>query len=198
MSKMNMNQELYYNSNDAPPANPHPKIGNSDIYYNCTECPSLIEIISINEETNIIEFKCLNKEKNHEKKIMPIKEYLSKMEKYKQKNLEVKCKEHSLYENNKFVSYCFDCKQHLCKECLISRSHINHYKNIIMEIKPRKEELCIIEEIIKDYNIQIENLKNEKINKEKELNEKLNQKKEIENNNIKKKLEQIIEKKMKN
>ena len=85
MSKINMNQRIDYNSNDAPPATPQPKIEISDIYYNCTECPSLIEIISINVENNIIEFKCLNEENNHEKKIMPLKEYISKMEKYKQK-----------------------------------------------------------------------------------------------------------------
>ena len=36
----------------------------------------MIEILLINEENNIIEFKCLNKE--HEKKVMPIKEYLLK------------------------------------------------------------------------------------------------------------------------
>ena len=54
-------------SNDAPPT-PQSKIEISDINYNCTECSSLIEILSINEDNNCIEFKCLNKENNHEKK----------------------------------------------------------------------------------------------------------------------------------
>ena len=63
-----MNQNI--NINDAPPATPEPQIDINDLYYNCSECPSLIEILSINEENNIIEFKCLNKDKehNHEKK----------------------------------------------------------------------------------------------------------------------------------
>ena len=55
------------NSNDAPPVIPKPRIF-SDIYYNCTECSSLIEILSINEDSNIIEFECLNKDNNHGKK----------------------------------------------------------------------------------------------------------------------------------
>ena len=182
-----MNQNI--NINDAPPATPEPQIDINDLYYNCSECPSLIEILSINEENNIIEFKCLNKDKenNHEKKIIPIKEYLLKMENYRKKNINDKCKEHSC----KYVSYCLDCNCHLCEECLKSRSHINHNKNNIMEIKPMKEELLIIEEIIKDYNIKIENLKNEKINKEKELKNTLNKNKEDEKKRIKEKIKII-------
>ena len=128
------------NSNEAPPATPEPEIEISNIYYNCTECQSLVEILSINEDRNIIEFKCLNKENNHEKKIIPIKEYLLKMEKYKQKNIEDKCKEH---KNKKYVCYCLDCNRHLCEECLKSRTHINHNKNNLIEIKPIEEELSI-------------------------------------------------------
>ena len=182
-----MNQNI--NINDAPPATPEPEIEINDLYYNCSECPSLIEILSINEDNNIIEFKCLNKDKehNHEKKIIPIKEYLLKMENYRKKNINDKCEEHSC----KYVSYCLDCNCHLCEECLKSRSHINHNKNNIIEIKPMKEELLIIEEIIKDYNIKIENLKNEKINKEKELKNTLNKNKEDEKKRIKEKIKII-------
>ena len=32
----------------------------NEIYYNCTECPSPIEILSINETECTIEFKCIN------------------------------------------------------------------------------------------------------------------------------------------
>ena len=46
-----------------------------------------------------------------------------------------------------------------------------------MEIKPGNEELNIIEEVIKNYKIRIENLKNEKVNKLKELENLLNVKK---------------------
>ena len=109
---------------------------------------------------------------------MTIKNYLSEMEKYKQSNINNdKCKEH---KNNKYVSYCFDCNRHLCEECLKSRSHINHMKNNIIEIKPMKEELLIIEDIIKDYDIKIENLRYAKMIKEKELNNALNNNKDNE------------------
>ena len=30
----------------------------NEMYYNCTECSSPIEILYINEKANIIEFKC--------------------------------------------------------------------------------------------------------------------------------------------
>ena len=52
-----------------------------EIYYNCTECSSPIEIIYINEKANIIEFKCL-KNKDH-CKILSIKEYINQMKKIK-------------------------------------------------------------------------------------------------------------------
>ena len=150
-------------SNDSAP--PTPSINKikikNDIYYNCTECSSIIEILSINEENSIIEFQCLNKDNPHEKKIMPLKEYLEKMDKYKQKGMHNDiCNIHN--KNNKYVSYCFDCKCHLCNECLKSRTHINHNKNNIIEIKPIQEELDIIKEVIKYYNIKLENLKCEK------------------------------------
>ena len=54
------------NLNDAPIAT---QISQTSLYYNCSECSSLIEIISINDDNNIIEFKCLNRrifEKNGE------------------------------------------------------------------------------------------------------------------------------------
>ena len=169
-------EKMNYNISDSRVYTPLSEINN--IYYNCTECSSMIEILSINEENNIIEFKCLKK--GHEKKVMPIKEYLLKMNKYKQRIInEDRCKEHLFCKNNKYIGYCFDCNRNLCEECLKSRSHINHIKNNIIEIKPTKEELIIVEEIIKDYKIKIENLKKEKIRKEKEFNYMLNNGKEI-------------------
>ena len=114
------------------------------------------------------------------------------MEKYKQKNIYDKCKEH---KNKKYISYCLECNLHLCEECLKSRTHINHTKNNIIEIIPIKEELCIIEEIIKYYNKEIENLKNQKLNKEKELNNELKNRKEKENNRIKEIIKKNNEKK---
>jgi len=156
----------------------------TDIYYNCTECSSLIEIISFDEENNMIEFKCTNK--NSHKLKMPIKEYLEKMEKFRQKSInEDICKEHSYSKNNKYIAYCFDCRLHLCEECLKTRNHINHNKNYIMEIKPIKEELNIMEGIIKYYKIQIDNFKNEKLIKTMELKNTFESQKLDENNRIK-------------
>jgi len=133
-------------------------------YYNCTECSSLIEILSINDKNNTIEFKCLNKEKNHGKKTMEIKEYLKEMKKFNNEKLnQKKCEIHTNY--NKYISYCFDCNKHLCKQCLRSRSHINHIKNNLIEIQPMEEELNIINEVILDYKHKIENIKIEKKNK---------------------------------
>ena len=135
MAEIKINEKKDYNSYSSAPETPQ-------TCYNCTECPSLIEILSINEGTNEIEFKCLNKDNNHGKKVMKIKDYFREMEKCKQKNINNdKCKQH---KNSKYVSYCFDCNHHLCEECLKSRSHINHMKNNIIEIKPIKEELLIM------------------------------------------------------
>ena len=49
----------------------------NEINYNCTECSSPIEILSIKD--NNIEFKCINN--NHNIKIS-IKEYINKMKEY--------------------------------------------------------------------------------------------------------------------
>ena len=85
----------------------------NNIYYNCDKCSSLIEIISINEDTDSIEFKCLNEEKKHGKRIIKIKEYIENMKKYNQKNINSDiCTIHN--QNNKFVSYCLGCNCHLC------------------------------------------------------------------------------------
>ena len=176
----------YIDLDDAPQITP--EICNSNINYSCSECSSLIEILSINEKTNIIKFKCLNKENNHGIKVMKISDYLSKMEKYiKNEVNRDSCLEHSSNPDNNYVDFCFDCNRHLCKYCLKTRTHINHFKNNIIEIQPIKEELNIIDGIIKDYNTRIENLKNEEIIIKKELNHELNIKIKDENESIKEK-----------
>ena len=67
------------NEDNSPPAIT-PKL-NEEIYLNCSECSSLIEIISIDEENNFIEFNCLSKENNHNKNIIMIKKNIRKIEK---------------------------------------------------------------------------------------------------------------------
>ena len=137
------------NNLDVTPIETPRMVKNGDIYYNCNECSSLIEILSISEENNIIEFKCLNRQNNHNKKSLPIKKYLENMKKYNNKdsNGEI-CINHG---NNKYISYCFDCNKHLCKKCLKGRAHINHVKNNIIEIEPDEKDLTIIKEVISYY-----------------------------------------------
>ena len=169
---------------------PSEEIKLNEIYYNCNECSSPIEILYINEKTNIIEFQCINN--NHRKKIS-IKEYINEMKKFNNKNLN---DEVCIIDNHnkKYEFFCLDCKKHLCKECLKARDHINHNKKIIIEIQPSKNELNIIENIIKFYEKKINNLETDKFIKVKEIKEKLKESEnklkekneiEIKENNIK-------------
>ena len=105
------------------------ELKNNSIGYNCTKCSSLIEILSINENNNTIEFNCINNCHNYNK--IKIKEYLQKMIKYNDnKNISEKCEMH---KKDEYIIYCFDCKVHLCKECLKSKKHRNHEKINIFE-----------------------------------------------------------------
>ena len=166
----------------------------NEINYNCTECSSPIEILSIND--NNIEFKCINN--NHNIKIS-IKEYINKMKEYNNNEINNdKCKIHN---NELYIFYCIDCNKHLCKECIKLREHYNHNKNYIPEIKPNKNELNHIENIIKYYDNQINKLNKEKLNKTKEITKKYkeykNKIKEINKSNIEKiELNKIEELKM--
>ena len=103
-------------SNDLDDAPIYQHIDN--IYYNCAECSSMIEIIEINKE--IIKFKCIN---NKHENIMGIKEYLEQMKKYNNKKINNdKCDKHNNNNNNNYCSYCFTCNFHLCNECLKKES----------------------------------------------------------------------------
>ena len=115
-----------------------PELIQEELLYNCTECSSAIEILSINEDECTIEFQCIN---NKHKKKMPIKEYLNKMKNYNDSNINNDiCNIHNL----KYECYCIDCNAHLCKECLKSRNHFNHFKNNIIEAQLTKKEINII------------------------------------------------------
>jgi len=162
-----------------------------EIYYNCTECNALIEILSIDEKENTIEFLC----SNQHKKLMPIKEFLDKM--MDNDNVDIN-KDICQIHKNQYMSFCFDCKKHLCKDCLKTRDHIYHNKNNIIEIQPIKTELKIIKKIVKYYDDKLEKLKNKKFLIKKRLNSFLDKcktdidnilQKEINNSETKKKLE---------
>jgi DNA-directed RNA polymerase subunit RPC12/RpoP len=168
-----------------------------EVYYNCSECKSHIEILKLNEIESTIEFRCIN---NNHKIKMKIKEYLDKMKNFNDKNINSdKClnKDH---KNNYYECYCLKCNQHLCKECLLTRMHKEHNKINILEVKPNKDELNIIEDIIKYYEDEFDKLDKESLNKTKYIYNKLKdykikleQRKEIKlkenEDNIKKELE---------
>ena len=162
-----------------------------EIYYNCTECNALIEILSIDEKENTIEFLC----SNQHKKLMPIKEFLDKMMDNDKVDIN---KDICQIHKNQYMSFCFDCKKHLCKDCLKTRDHIYHNKNNIIEIQPIKTELKIIKKIVKYYDDKLEKLKNKKFLIKKRLNSFLDKcktdidnilQKEINSSETKKKLE---------
>ena len=150
----------------------------NDISYNCTKCSSPIEVLSLNEKNCFIEFNCI---KNNHKIKISIKDYLNQMKDLKNKNANndiCEDKQHNL----KYEYYCINCKTHLCKVCLKSRNHINHFKYSLFEMQPNKNEFNIIENIIKDYENKIGFLEKEKIKinkKYKEAKIKLNERKEL-------------------
>ena len=144
----------------------------NELNYNCTECSSPIEIISINEKECSIEFKCIN---NKHKLKMSIKDYIDKMKSFNNKKINDDiCEIH----NKKYECYCINCNKHLCNKCLITREHIGHNKYIIIENKPNIKELNIIENIIRYYQNKIELLENKKIIITKDLNNKLKKNKD--------------------
>ena len=141
--------------NDAPPSEL------KNCLYNCSECSSNIEIISLDE--NNIEFTC---NKKHNIKI-EIKEYLNKMKQYN--NIELngdKCDKHK----KEYLSYCFDCNKHLCKDCLKKGDHKCHFKINIIEILPENDTLDKIRTLIQNNKIKINQLNKDKIKTENILN----------------------------
>ena len=118
--------------------------------YNCTECTSLIEIISLNNTLNEIEFRCLNNSHRIKK---PLNDYLDIMRNYKyaaSMKTECECVGHNKSE---YEYYCLNCDKHLCKLCLESKEHLYHIKfNIMAEISLTKEEEKLIEKFIDDNN----------------------------------------------
>ena len=116
-------------------------------FYKCSkeQCSSPIEIIFLDKEN--IEFKCFNKKNPHKIK-MKIEEYINEMKRHFCNDNNEKCLFNNHYKKNK--SYCLDCNKHLCKICLESREHISHHKIDIKEVLPTKEEIELIDNIIKD------------------------------------------------
>ena len=145
--------------NDAPP------LELNNCLYNCSKCSSNIEILSLDE--NNIKFICNNKH-NIEIKI---DEYLKNMKQYNNVKLnDDKCAKHK----KEYLSYCFDCNCHLCKDCLKTKEHSYHYKINIIEILPENEILNKFKIFIKNNKKKIDQLKKSKLEKETKLNDILN------------------------
>ena len=162
----------------------------------CPDCGSSIEILSINE--NKIEYRCLNEKKKHKEETKftkTIEEYLKIKENRDNNYDEIKDKCHIENHNlNNYVSYCLDCRCHLCNECLKSKEHINHRKSNMIEIQPIEEEITLIKEVIDDYKKEKEKLEKKEKEETEEIDKSL--KKEInEEENIYKRKKKDNEKK---
>ena len=169
----------------------------------CPDCGSSIEILSINE--NKIEYRCLNEKKKHKEETKftkTIEEYLKIKENRDNNYDEIKDKCHIENHNlNNYVSYCLDCRCHLCNECLKSKEHINHRKSNMIEIQPIEEEITLIKEVIDDLRKEKEKLEKkekeetEEIDKslEKEINQEENIYKRKKKDNEKKENEEKTE-----
>ena len=159
----------------------------TDLGYNCPQCPSLIEIISINNEKNVIQFNCVNNNKHNNN--MNIKEYIDKMKNYNnKKNISRICDKH----NEEYIFYCNDCRTQLCNECAKNKMQKKHKKIYLFDELPEEDEINIIKNKIKDYKNMIENLEKEKEKKVNYLNRKLNIDKRKENETKKILLVKII------
>ena len=176
--------KLENNSSEAPTPG---EVGETEEIHNnnftlCPDCGSSIEILSINE--NKINYRCLNEKKKHTEETKftkTIEEYLEKIKKNKEDSIYEEIKDKCHIENhnlNNYVSYCLDCKCHLCNECLKSKEHINHRKSNMVEIQPIEEEIKLIKVVVDDLRKEKENLENKKKEKTEEIDNSL--KKEIE------------------
>ena len=162
----------------------------------CPDCGSSIEMLSINE--NKIEYRCLNEKNKHKEETKftkTIEEYLKIKENRDNNYDEIKDKCHIENHNlNKYVSYCLDCRCHLCNECLKSKEHINHRKSNMIEIQPIEEEITLIKVVIDDLRKEKQNLEKKEKEETEEIDKSL--KKEIdEEENIYKRKKKDNEKK---
>ena len=160
----------------APPTPTGNETDTKVINYDCTECSSLIEILSINEINNNIKFRCINA---HNKEIL-IKEYLKYIEKNKDANRKGKCELH----NKKYKFYCFDCNRHICDGCikLIKEHKKCHRQEYILYSQPKEEDLEKMRDKIEEYRIRIEKIRQEK---KKEIENIFNNNIMIEDNKLK-------------
>ena len=129
-----------------------------------------------NENNNIIEFKCINKNDSHQKSLK-INQFLEKRKQQKIGNSNINtdtCNEHG----QKFMSYCFDCNKHICEKCQNEGNHLLHSKINIIEVEPSNEEKEILNKINEYYDEQIDLLNRYCISKSKKINSIIKRKEE--------------------
>ena len=120
------------------------EINNNNIFKYCCNCKKIF---------------CDNCINNHEKDHTIIEN----------DKLTIKCE---IHPKNKNKYFCFDCKIHLCEECLEQRKHMMHKKINLIEIKPSNEEINTFLNFVNDYKKTVLNLEVEKYNKQIDLQEK--------------------------
>ena len=149
------NIEVENNCNDASPTEQNDnlklqqKLNNAFLI--CPECSWPIEIISIKEDNNKLEFRCIKH--NHKIKEISLINYFlitENTKRNKEAYLTEFQEECNVHKNNYYSSYCFDCNQHLCDECSKSGNHIGHRKTIKIEYEPDEKELNAINDIIRN------------------------------------------------
>ena len=93
--------------------------------YSCTDCPRVIEIISLDEVNNTLLFKC----PSCGQKEMSIKDYLNNMKKntYLYSACSSCKKNQNEVNNNEIFNYCTLCKIVLCNSCIANHDN-GHYK----------------------------------------------------------------------
>ena len=163
---MNNDNNDYLLNIGATPSNEQMQLNETN--YCCTDCSSLIEILEINENNNIIKFNCSNKNNVHQKSI-EVKEYLEKRKQNKFKNNKInndKCDEHG----QKFKSYCFECNKHICEKSLNEGIHMLHKKIDIAEIIPKQEEIQIFDKLKEYFDKEMDILLRENIYRRNQLN----------------------------
>ena len=90
----------------------------------------------------------------------------------------------TLHPNQKNYALCLRCNRHICVDCMITKQHVYHKKNNIIEVEVADDLKAVLNGIINFYEVRLGDLKREIESKENEL---LNNQDE----NIKKKLEEL-------
>ena len=107
--------------------------------YCCPSCTALPEILCYNQGKNTIKLNC----KKDGEITMKLSEYIEKMKNFESTS-ELKMKNKCIEHKQKYICFCQDCKQNLCKSCIVDPKHEKHIKYDIESLRPDKKELLFI------------------------------------------------------